>query len=126
MKQKDDRTLTIISTALAHIGAGNLEFAGQVLQAEVVAIELRQKAEWIRDREQHGDVRIGHPHQHCDVSQPHCHREGRAVTKMLPMVITGDPYVDYSLLDLDTIEAILQVCEVPLDDMQDLLEGRLE
>ena len=90
MKDKDDRTLTIIQTALAHIGTGNLEFAGQVLQAEVVAIELRRSSERIRDREQHGDVRLGHPHQHVDVSQPHCHRAGKSVTRMLPMVLEGD------------------------------------
>ncbi len=99
MKDKDNRTLTIIRTAKAHINRGNLGFAVQVLEGHIATLELEAKDERIRDKEQHGDVRHGHPHQHVDISEVHYHRAGRTETKMLPMVIPGDVYAMQDLLE---------------------------
>ncbi len=87
---RDNRTLTILQTVKAHLGVGNLEFADQVLQGHIDALELEADADKRRAKEKHADVRVGHSHSKVDVSQPHCHRAGRAVTRMLPMIVEGD------------------------------------
>ncbi len=84
---KDNRMLTILKTVKAHLGVGNLEFADQVLQGHIDALDLEDDAGKRRDKEKHGDVRVGHSHSKVDVSQAHCHRAGKTETRMLPMVL---------------------------------------
>ena len=82
--RRDNRALTILMTARAHIGIGNLEFAVQVLTEQIEAIQLEAKAERRRDREYHLEVRKGHSHSKVDVGQGHYHFTGMPRTRMLP------------------------------------------
>ena len=87
--RRDNRPLTIMQSARAHMGAGNIDVAIAVLTQEIDALLLKARAESRSDRDYHLEVRRSHSHRKVEVGQEHYHFTGGPITRMLPIVMEG-------------------------------------